>query len=157
MKVTIIDEQTGKEFQNEIPEPKAEFFSFVRETNLNEDQIRSSIDQMNVSADIKSLLHSFSKTTIRAGRAILKIGRKIIDFIFSLMKTFPYITFGVIFGLVAGMLIASIPLFGIVLGGLVTKLAVLFGFVLGSKTEFDSGDLGQRVESLIAEFAPLRA
>lgn len=156
MKVSIIDEQTGKEIQNEIPEPQPEFFSFVRETQLHEDQISSTIDQMNVSADIKSILHSFSKTTIRAGKVILKIGRKIIDFIFALMKSFPNITFGVIFGLVVGMLITSIPLLGILLGGLVTKLAVLFGFGLGSKMEFDSGDLGQRVESLIAEFAPLR-
>lgn len=157
MKITIIDTQTGKEIQNEIPEPRPEFFNFLRETNLNDDEICSKIDHMNVSADIKSLLHSFSKTTIRAGQAIINIGRKIIDIIFALMKAFPNITFGIIFGLVVGMLIAVIPLLGVLLGALVAKLAVLFGIILGAKAELESSDLGQRVATLISEFAPLRA
>lgn len=157
MKITIIDAQTGKEIQNEIPEPRPEFFHFLRETNLSDAEICSKIDHMNVSADIKMHLHSFSKTTIRAGQAIVNIGRKIIDIIFALMKAFPNITFGIIFGLVVGMLIAAIPLLGVILGALVTKLAVLFGIILGAKTELESGDLGKRVEALISEFAPLRA
>lgn len=157
MKITIIDSQTGKEIQSEIPEPKPGFFEFIRDTNLSDDEIRSRIDQMNISADVKSLLYSFSKTTIRAGQAIIKLGRKVIDIIFALMKAFPNITFGIIFGLVVGMLIAAIPLLGLLLGALVTKLAVLFGIVLGAKAELESGDLGKRVEALITEFAPLHS
>lgn len=157
MKITLIDAQTGKEIQNEISDPNPSFFEFMRNVNLTDDEIRSKIDQMNVSADVKSLLYSFSKTTIRAGQAIVKIGRKLIDIIFALMRAFPNITFGIIFGLVVGMLIAAIPFLGLLLGALVTKLAVLFGIVLGAKAELESGDLGKRVEALISEFAPLRS
>ena len=87
---------------------------------------------------------------------ILKIGRKIIDILFSLMRAFPNVTFGIIFGLVVGALIAAIPFIGAVLGGLATHIAVAFGVVLGAKADFESGGLGKRIEAVLAEFAPLR-
>jgi hypothetical protein len=49
---------------------------------------------MNVSAGTKALLHSFSKATLTAGKAIIKVGRKIIDVLFSLLRQFPHLTFG---------------------------------------------------------------
>lgn len=156
MKAVVIDEKNGKEVTMTIPEPSPDFFKFIGDFEMNDEQLRSRIDRMGVSADIKALLYSFSKATIRAGKVVLKIGRKIIDILFSISKAFPSLTFGVIFGLVVGALVAAIPLIGFVLGPLASSIAVAVGFVLGAKAELDSGDLGKRVDAVLAEFAPLR-
>lgn len=157
MKVTSIDSKTGKEVVTEISDPSPSFFTFVDGIDLTDEQIRSKIDQMKVSADVKALLYSFSKATIRAGKVILKIGRKIVDILFAIMRAFPNITFGVIFGVVVGALVASIPVIGFVLGSLAATIAVAFGFVVGAKADLLSGDMGARIDAVLAEFAPLRA
>ncbi len=156
MEVTSIDHESGEQVFTTVPDPKPDFFTLFEKFDLSDEQVRHAIDRMNISADAKALLYSFSKTTIRAGKMILKIGRKIIDILFSLMKAFPNLTFGIIFGLVVGALISAIPLIGIALGGLATHIAVAFGVVLGAKADFESGGLGKRIEAVLAEFAPLR-
>lgn len=157
MKVISVDSKTGKEIITEIQDPSPSFFTFVDGMNLTEDMVCSYIENMNVSADVKSLLYAFSKATIKIGKKIVKIGRKIIDILFSMVKAFPNITFGIIFGLVVGALVASIPIIGLVLGSLATTIAVAFGFVLGAKADFESGDMGARIDSIVAQFAPLRS
>ena len=157
MEVISIEPASGKEISTTIPDQKPESFALFDEFELSDEQVRNQIDRMKVSADVKALLYSFSKATIRAGKMILKIGRKIIDILFSLMKAFPNVTFGIVFGLVVGALIATIPLIGAVLGVLATHIAVAFGVVLGAKADFESGGLGKRVEAVLAEFSPLRA
>lgn len=157
MKVVSIDSKTGKEVTTEIPDPSPDFFVFVSGSDLSDEQIRAQIDKMNVSADVKALLYSFSMATIRAGKVILKIGRKILDILFAIIRAFPNITFGILFGLVVGALVASVPVIGFVLGSLATTIAVAFGFVVGAKADLMSGEMGQRMDTILAQFSPLRA
>lgn len=157
MKIVSIDPKTGKEVVTEIADPSPGFFSFIDGIDLTDEQIKSQIDRMNVSADVKALLYSFSKATIKAGKVILKIGRKIVDILFAVVRAFPNITFGVIFGLIVGALVASIPVIGLVFGALATTIAVAFGFVVGAKADLLEGDMGKRVEGILAQFSPLRA
>ena len=155
MDVNVNDAKSGKPFTATISEPPTSFFDFVGSFELSDDRIRSLIDNINVSADMKALLYSFSKATITVGRAIVKIGRKILDSLFSLLKSFPSLTFGMAFGLVVGALIAAIPLIGAVLGGPATILALGFGVVLGGMNELKQGDLGERVSDLLDRLSPL--
>lgn len=112
---------------------------------------------MNVSADTKALLYSFSKATIKTGRMIVKIGRKIVDVLLSIARQFPNLTFGVVFGLVVGLLVSAIPLIGAVLGSLALSISMALGVAMGGYQELQSGDLKNRLETVLAEFAPLRA
>lgn len=157
MKVVSIDSKTGKEVLTEIDEPSPDFFAFFKDVDLTDEQLRSQIDRMNISADVKAMLYSFSKATVKVGKVILKIGRKIIDIVFAIIRAFPNITFGVIFGLIVGALITSIPVIGLVLGSLATTIAVAFGFVVGAKADLLSSEMGQRIEAILAQFSPLRA
>lgn len=164
MKVVSIDPTNGREVITNIADPDPSFFSFVNGIELSDEDIRSKIDCMNVSADTKALLYSFSKATIRAGNAILKIGRKIIDIIFTFVRNFPNIAFGVIFGLVVGALVASIPLIGLILGPIATPIAILLGIVLIGRKDWENVDMGERMEPILTQietildlFAPLRA
>lgn len=156
MGVNASDAKSGKSFTT-VSEPPTSFFDFVGSFELSDDRIQSLIDNLNVSADTKALLYSFSKATIKVGRAIVKIGRKILDFLFSLLKSFPSLTFGMAFGLVVGALIAAIPVIGAVLGGPATALALGFGVVFGGMNELNQGDLGKRVSALLDRLSPLAA
>ena len=156
MKLIAIDSKTGKEITTEVPDSNSDFLSFLNTFELTDEQLRQKIDRINASADVKSLLFSFSKTSIKAGKIIIKIGKKIIDILFSFIRAFPNITFGVIFGLVVGALVASIPLIGFVLGSLATSIAVAFGFILGAKADMESGEIGEKINALLDQFAPLR-
>lgn len=155
MGVSANDAKSGKPSTATASEPPPSFFDFVGSVELSDDLILSLIDNLNVSADTKALLYSFSKATITVGRAIVKIGRKILDFLFSLLKNFPHLTFGMAFGLVVGALIAAIPLIGTALGGTSTLLALGFGVVLGSMKELKQDDFGERVRDFLRRLSPL--
>jgi hypothetical protein len=149
------DAKSGRPFTTTDCEPPASFFDFIRNVELSDDRIRNLIENINVSADTKALLYSFSSLTITVGRSIGKIGRKILDFLFLLLKSFPGLTFGVAFGLVVGALITAIPLIGTVIGGPATLLALGFGVVLGGVNELKQGDLGERVSDFLDRLSPL--
>jgi hypothetical protein len=155
--IDAIDANTGKPVKATIPEPPESFFSFVGKVDISDDQIKKLIDRMNVSADIKAMLYSFSKATLRVGRAIVRIGRKIIDTVFFFMRQFPALTFSVIFAVVVGACVSMIPIIGLLLGPLATKLAIALGVVIGGAREFQRADLEERVRAFVDQLRPLAA
>jgi hypothetical protein len=157
MDVEVVDVKTGKSFKATIVEPPASFFEFTGHSDLTGEQVKVMIDRLNVSADIKSMLHSFSSATITVGRSIVKIGRKIIDVLFSLVNHFPALSFGALFGLLVGALIASIPVIAALLGTLAITIGLAFGIAIGAKHELGKDDLGDRVNSFIKELGALAA
>lgn len=157
MEVTSIDAKTGKEVKVSIPDPEPKFFDFANSFELNDAELRSRIDHFNVSADTKALLYSFAKATIKVGKVIVKIGRKLIDLLFSLVRQFTSLTFGAVFGLLVGLLISAIPVIGVVLGPIAIPLCTAFGVAVGGYAELQAGNLKGRLDAILAEFAPLRA
>jgi len=156
MELLAVNPKTGKEMRYAVQEPDASLYAFMGDFELTDEQVRDRIDRMSISADIKALLYSFSNATIKAGRAIVKIGRKIIDILFAVLREFPYLTFGAVFGLIVGALVMAIPIIGAVLAPLATPIAVGLGVVLGAKKEIETDTLSQRVQRIVDQFAPLR-
>ena len=156
MEIEYIDPETGKSVKSLISEPNADFFSQVSSFSLTEKGVKEKIDNLNISADAKALLFSLNKFTFAAGRTAIKIGKKIIDVVFSLIKNFPYLSFGVIFGILLGALIAAIPLIGAALGSLATTIALALGVALGGLEEFKSDDLKKRIDTFVKDLSPLR-
>ena len=101
MKIQGINPETGEEYQSEA-NLNDSFIESMLNFDMSDEQIKKVIDNLNVSADVKSLLYAISKATIKAGQFVLKIGRKIIDFVCLIFKEFPNATFGLIFGAIAG-------------------------------------------------------
>ena len=54
--------------------------------------------------------------TIRAGEFVIRVGRKIIEVIGFLIRTFPKASSGLIIGAMIGSLAASVPVLGFMLG-----------------------------------------
>lgn len=155
MKVNGVEPNTGNEVEIEIERPGKGFFEAMADFDMSDESIRRMIDNLNISADAKSLLYSFSKATIRVGEHIIKIGRKILDAVCHTFKQFPNTTFGMVFGAIAGILISSIPILGQLLGPIVTPIFVALGAGIGRWEDFQDKMLERKIALKVAEFAPL--
>jgi len=157
MKIQGKNSISGEEYQVEASHVNSEFIRTMSEFDMSDDQVKKLIDKLNITADAKALLYSFSKATIRAGEYIVKIGRKIIDLVLLITKEFPSTTFGMIFGAIAGFLISSIPIVGVVLGTIFTPIAVLLGLTLGLSEDIKNKALIRKISEINASFSPLNA
>ena len=129
-------------------------FEFTRE------QIRRLIDNLDVSADAKVRLYSIQDMTIEAvtvaGKVAIRIGRKILDVVLSLLREFPHTTFGVIFGLVAGHLIGLIPVIGFLIEPLACIILAAYGFATGIPHDLREKAVVSRMVELCSRFTVLK-
>lgn len=155
MKINGENPNTGEKYQAEADGVDDEFVESMSDFDMSDDKIKRLIDNLDISADAKSLLYSFSKATIRAGKFIIKIGRKIIDFVCTVYSEYPSATFGMIFGAIAGYLVTSIPILGIVLGPIFTPIAMAIGLIGGLVEDIKNKALARKVAEINAGFSPL--
>jgi hypothetical protein len=119
-------------------------------------KIEEMLDRTDFSADTKSIVLQVASRTIVVAGQIIQIGRKIVSFALELAKTIPNTLFGVALALVMTALISGIPIFGALLAGLLKSILLIFGIAQGALADMRSGELGSRIENLLAQFAPLR-
>lgn len=124
-------------------------------TSLPERKLTQLIERTNMSADMKALLVDVSRITVKVAGKVIAIGRKILSFIFDLVKTFPTVTLGVIAALVISALIAGIPLFGPPLAAFLSPLLLALGIAAGALNDFLSNDLDARISDLVGSFGAL--
>ena len=84
--------------------------------------IQRRIDNLNISSDAKMILYDLAAVTAEVGGKIVSAGRRILSFIFDLVKRFPNTAFGLIVGYVLSALLASIPFLGPLLAALIGPL-----------------------------------
>ncbi|MGO2136110.1 MAG: hypothetical protein ACTH3S_11850 [Marinobacter sp.] len=128
----------------------------INRTTNSESKIKSTLENLNISADAKSALYAIINTTVRAGRFIVKIGRKILDIVIETLRKFPNASFGLVLGGVMGILVASVPLIGAILAPFITPLAMIYGFVRGIERDLNDKDLEHAVAAANAKFDHLR-
>lgn len=155
MQVSGINPETGKTVVTEAPKVSPSFIQEMASLELSDKQIQRVIDNLNISADAKSALYGLSKVVISAGGYVLRLGRKIIDFIANIYKEFPNASFGLIFGAIAGFLITAIPLIGAFIGAFVGPILMAYGLVMGINNDIQDKALARRIAEANAQFAPL--
>jgi len=146
---------TGEVYQTDDNSVDQDFIDWSSESQMSEAKVKSIIENLDVSADIKSLLFSVSKATIKAGQFVIKIGRKIIDYICKLFTEYPNSSFGMILGAIAGFLIAAIPILGAVLGPLIKPILIAFGLLGGLKEDLKDKALVRKIAEINGQFSPL--
>jgi hypothetical protein len=156
MKVSGKNSKSGEEFSQEASTINDTFIESMDVFDMTEEKARKIIEGLDISADAKSLLLTFSKATIRVGSQIIKIGRKIVEFVSQLFLDYPSASFGMIFGAIAGFLVASIPILGVVLGPIFTHLDILLVLVSGLSQDFKDKALARRIAEINAKFNPLK-
>ncbi len=151
MIVKGVDPKTGKEADLELPGTEESFFQTIGDLDLSDAAVKRMISRLNISADAKSLLYSLSKATIRVGDRVLKMGRKLLDYVCHLAMQFPNTAFGVILAGVAGTLFSAIPGLGVLLGPIVAPILMLIGFVGGAVLDFQDKMLARKIAAQVAE------
>lgn len=151
--IEFIDARSGRPSSRKLKEPPPSFFEALGSEQWTDRQIESFIDRLDISADAKANLASFAKVTLKVGRRVVRIGRKILDVLFSFLRSFPGIAFGVIFAAVITTLLGAIPLIGALLGPVATTLLVGFGGYVDLKNPAFSA----RLDAFVDELRPLSA
>ena len=147
------DGKKAVEFESELI--GREFIDRMVNFDLSEDDIRKRIDRLAVSADVKSLLYSLAKASIAIGAQVVRIGRKVIDYVCMLVKEFPKVTFFALLGAIAGFLVATIPILGVVLGPIVTPIAIAVGAAFGVLEDIRDQALKRKITEVHAQCPPL--
>lgn len=155
MKVSGINTKTGESFEAEAEGINDSFIKSMAAFEMSEAGVKKLIDNLNISADAKSALYAMTNITIKAGEFVLKIGRKIIDFICTVFKEFPGASFGMIFGLIMGVLISAIPVIGAVFSPIVMPIALALGITIGMKEDLKDKALARKIAEINAKFSPL--
>ena len=153
IEVEFIDAETGKLSSKKVEEPPMSFFDAVRSEQWTDRQIETFIDRLDISADAKANLASFAKVTLKVGCEVVRIGRKIVDVLFSFLRNFPGIGFGAVFAVVITTLLGAIPLLGAILGPLASTLLIAFGGYVDLKNPAFSA----RLDAFVEELRPLAA
>ena len=146
--------------QNEVSGVKVaspEVVTFINTTEYSDAQILRQIESLSVSADAKALLADLLNLATRVGQSVLRVGRKLIDFVLSMVRAFPHMGFAAMVAVVVTALIAMVPFIGLALASVVGPLALALGIVVGGAVEFQSPDLEARVRNFAARFSGLAA
>jgi hypothetical protein len=125
---------------------------FVNSTERTDDQIRRRIESLAVSADVKALLSDLLRVTTQVGETILRIGRKILDFILSLARHFPTLTFAIVIAAVLTTLLAMVPFLSGILASIAGPLTFVVGITDAALREAQSDDFRQRVAEFASQF-----
>jgi len=147
--------EADKAFKVAIEAPPEGFLDFVSDFRLDDAGIRRMIDRLSLSADLKSRLFALSKLSIRVGVTTIRLGRKILDLVFSLVKQFPQAAFGALLGAIAGALVGLVPVLGWVLGPVVTPILAALGLGAGFFLDFKDKMLKQAIDARLAAFVAL--
>jgi len=133
-------------------EAALELESFVNKTERTDDQIRRRIESLEVSADVKALLSDLLRMAARVGNTVLRIGRKILDFVLTLARLFPTLTFAVVIVSVLTTLVAMVPVVGGLIASIIGPLMFALGVAGAAALEVQAGDFRQRVADFAAGF-----
>lgn len=134
-----------------------DLITFINSTERSDVQILRQIDSLSLSADAKALLADLLKLGTEVGNAVLRIGRKVLDFVLSLIQQFPKLGFAVVLAAVLVALLTLVPVLGGLLSPVITPLALALGVTWGALKEYETGDLADRVKEFAARFAPVAA
>lgn len=157
MKIEAVDPNTGNNVEMECAAESADEIRDLLSFDLSEEALKKRLDQLAISADAKSVLFTIAKTTIKVGDFIVRIGRKVLDVIISLLGEFPMTSTGTIFGAIFGYLVTSIPLIGLIFGPFVGTLAIAFGFAVGAMQDLGNKALERRIRASMASFENLKS
>ena len=123
--------------------------------SLPERKLVQLIERTNLSADMKAILTDLTRFTMKIGGKVLAIGRKILSFVFDLVKAFPGIAMGAIAALVVTALVAGVPLLGPPLSAVLGPLLLALGIGAGALKDLTNENLEARINTLVDSLSRL--
>ena len=131
MKAQIFDPNTNENVEFDLRSEDEEKVREKLEPLTHKKKLDNYIENLNIPAEAKVIIHKITEITISVGSTILRIGNKIIETIIYFTKKFPNTTIGVIVGSIIGLLFSSIPILGLILGPMLKFLCPALGLTFG--------------------------
>lgn len=123
--------------------------------SLPERKLVQLIERTNLSADLKAILTDLTRFTMKIGGKVLDIGRKILSFVFDLVKAFSGIAMGALAALVVTALLAGVPLLGMLLCAVLRPLLLALGIGAGALKDLTNENLEARINTLVDSLSRL--
>lgn len=155
MEIKGLNFDTEEDVTFETDDIKPSFWDTLIDATQSDAKLRAFIDSLNCSADLKEYYYRIASVTIRVGKRIIQIGRKILETVMAIAKEYPHTSFGFCVGFLIGALAGEIPLFGVILGPALGPLAMLLGVVNGYFRDNEDSKLTNKIKSVVDEYAPL--
>ena len=156
MKTEAIDSE-GKKIIVEIEDDKVnQLYEEFKSRGRPKREINRMIDNLEISADAKALIKSIMDAVIKVGEVVLRIGKRIIEIVFDVVKRFPNATFGLVLGVILSVLIASIPIIGAILAPLLAPVLIAFGLGTGFMKDMRGNPIVQTVKDETSSFELLK-
>ena len=122
-------------------------------------KIKSFLDNSDLSADLKALLYDVAKVSVKIGEAVVAIGRRIFEIASVLGSKFPNLTIGILVGLTVAAVISStlgtVPVIGVGLAAILSKLVVLLGVGKGFIDDLRNNAARTEMDRVSAQFNAL--
>ena len=156
MKTEAIDSD-GKKIIVEIEDDKVnQLYEEFKSRGRPKREINRMIDNLEIFADAKALIKSIMDAVIKVGEVVLRIGKRIIEIVFDVVKRFPNATFGLVLGVILSVLIASIPIIGAILAPLLAPVLTAFFLGAGFMKDMRGNPIVQTVKDETSSFELLK-
>ena len=156
MKTEAID-SSGNKITVEIEDDKVNrLYEEFKSRGRPRRELDRMIANLEVSADAKALIKSIMDAVIKVGDVVLRIGKRIVEIVFDIVKRFPNATFGLVLGVILSALIASIPIIGAILAPLLAPVLAVFGLGIGFMKDMKESPIVRAVKDETVSFEPLK-
>ena len=156
MKTEAIDSD-GNKIVVEIEDDKVnQLYEEFKSRGRPKRELNRMIANLEISADAKALIKSIMDAVIKVGDVVLRIGKRIVEIVFDIVKRFPNATFGLVMGVILSVLIASIPIIGAILAPFLAPVVIAFGLVVGFMEDMSGNPIVQAVKDATASLVPLK-
>lgn len=155
----IVHPETGERCTIDIPSLRPTDLDQMAKEHATDEEIKSYIEKLAVSAEIKAVLFKLTKFTIKVGQTLIKLGKKVLEIVAMLASKYKSAALGIIIGALMTLLISTIPLLGPALSSFLGPLLILFGLSKGlwEDVKRDSPQLAASIAEAGVIFQPLNA
>lgn len=157
MRIEAINPDTGERISAEIANlTQADLDPLTKEYSTGQ-QLRSHIENLSFSAEVKAILFKLAELTVTVGNVIVNIGKRIIEIGIMLAARFRHATFALIIACFLTFLISLIPLIGPLLASFLGPLIALIGIAKGAWEDLkrDDPSVATAINDAGGIFAPL--
>ena len=131
MVVEVTDTSTGQSRRAEIDDESFARLKDMESPVLTAREAQAMLDNLPVSAELKACLGQLREFSLRLGKSVIDVGKRLFEMLLVFIKNYPSTAKGVLIGLVIGVICDMIPIVGWLVGPWLAALLGTLGAAVG--------------------------